>query len=66
MIGYNYKEPPQFKLTYTFTSDEIKILARFLRSKESELPKGLEFFTKALDDSIYSSLTLDEIKDFYS
>lgn len=66
MIGYNCKEPAQFKLTYNFTSDEIKILSKFLRAKENELPRGLENLTKALEESIYDCLSLDEIKDFYS
>ena len=65
MIGYKV-EKPEIKLTYNFTSDEIKILSKFLRSKENELPEGLDSLTKALEESIYNCLSLDEIKDFYS
>lgn len=65
MIGYKV-EQPEIKLTYNFTSDEIKILLKFLRSKENELPDGLEGIIKALEESIYKCLSLDEIKDFFS
>lgn len=65
MIGYKVEEP-EIKLTYNFTSDEIKTLSKFLRSKENELPDGLEGLTKALEEAIYKCLSLDEIKDFYS
>lgn len=65
MIGYKFPEP-EIKLSYDFTSDEIKTLAKFLRSKENELPEGLEGLTKALEESLYKCLSLDEIKDFFS
>jgi len=65
MIGYKVEEP-EIKLTYNFTSDEVKALSKFLRSKENELPKGLDNLTRALEETIYNCLSLDEIKDFYS
>lgn len=55
-----------FKLTYDFSSNEIAVLAKFLRNNQSSLPKGLEKFYKALEDSVYNSLSLDEVKNFYS
>lgn len=54
------------KLTYSFTAKEIGLLAKFLRQKETELPRGLENFSKTIENSVYDSLTLDEVKRFYS
>lgn len=55
-----------FSLSYNFTAKEIAILAKFLRKKQSELPNGLENFTKALEDSVYNCLSIEEVKNFYS
>lgn len=55
-----------FSLTYNFSSQEVAALARFLRDNEEKLPPGLEMFCKALEDSVYKSLSLDEVKKFYS
>ncbi len=60
------KNLKKFELTYTFTSDEITKLAKFLRSKENELPQGIENFCKALEDSVYKCLSLEEVSRFYS
>ena len=59
-------EQKEFKLTYTFSSKEISILAKFLRNNQINLPIGLEGFYKALEDSIYNSLSLEEVRNFYS
>ena len=56
----------QFSLSYNFNSTEVAALARFLRDNEENLPPGLELFCKALEDSVYKSLSLDEVKKFYS
>lgn len=62
----DYSKKEEIKLNYNFTSEEILILSKFLRQNENKLPKGLENFTKALDDSIYNCLSLNEIRNFYS
>ena len=59
-------EDNQIKLTYSFSAKEIGLLARFLREKETEIPQGLENFAKSIENSVYDSLTLDEVKRFYS
>lgn len=59
-------EKNQIKVNYNFTAQEVKTLLRFFRKNENELPKGLENFIKALENSIYDCLSLNEIKDFYS
>ena len=53
-------------LDYSFSKNELFLLAKFLRQKQEELPAGLETFTKALEDSIYNSLSLEEVRRFYS
>lgn len=59
-------EENQVKLTYSFSAKEIGLLAKFLREKEIEIPHGLENFAKSIENSVYDSLTLDEVKRFYS
>ncbi|EID84204.1 hypothetical protein MSI_23480 [Treponema sp. JC4] len=55
-----------FTLNYSFTAKEIKLLAKFLRKNETELPHGLENFAKTLENSVYDCMTLEEVKEFYS
>ena len=53
-------------LDYSFSKKEVFLLAKFLRQKQEELPEGLEIFYKTLEDTIYNSLSLEEVKRFYS
>ena len=53
-------------LDYTFSKKELFLLAKYLRTKQEELPEGLELFYKTLEDSIYNCLSLEEVKRFYS
>lgn len=53
-------------LEYNFSKKELFLLAKYLRSKQEELPQGLEVFYKTLEDSIYNTLSLEEVKKFYS
>lgn len=53
-------------LTYSFSKQELFLLAKFLRKKQEELPEGLDDFCRALEDTVYKSLTLEEVKRFYS
>ena len=53
-------------LTYNFTKREVYTLAKFLRKKEEELPLGLENLCKTLEDSVYNSMSIDEVRRFYS
>ena len=53
-------------LQYSFSKSELYLLAKFLRNNQEILPKGLEIFYKTLEDSIYNSLSLEEVKRFYS
>ncbi len=53
-------------LDYSFSKKELFLLAKFLRIKQEELPEGLSSFYRTLEDSIYNSLSLEEVKRFYS
>jgi hypothetical protein len=53
-------------LEYSFSKKELFVLARYLRQKQEELPEGLETFCKTLEDSIYNSMSIEEVKRFYS
>ncbi|SFI70189.1 hypothetical protein SAMN04487775_104212 [Treponema bryantii] len=53
-------------LEYSFSKKELFLLAKYLRTKQEELPEGLEVFYKTLEDSIYNCLSLEEVKRFYS
>lgn len=67
MITDNSNNPENdYFLTYSFTTQEVGALARFLRDKENELPEGLENFASSLERAIYNNLTIEEAKRFYS
>ena len=53
-------------LDYSLSKKELFLLAKYLRTKQEELPEGLELFYKTLEDSIYNCLSLEEVKRFYS
>ena len=53
-------------LDYSFSKKELFLLAKYLRTKQEELPEGLELFYTTLEDSIYNCLSLEEVKRFYS
>ena len=53
-------------LEYNFSKKELFLLAKFLRQNEEKLPDGLESFYHVLEDSIYNTHSLEEVKRFYS
>ena len=52
-------------LSYCFSPQEILILARFFRKNTAKLPKGLEKFSKKIEDTVYQAMTLEEVQNFY-
>ena len=56
----------KFSLSYDFTPKEVVVLAKYFRENQAQLPDGLERFYKALEDSVYNSLSLEEVRNFYS
>lgn len=66
MIPMRQVPEKEFTLSYNFNSKEVAALAKFLRNNQENMPEGLEIFYRALEDSVYKSLSLDEVKKFYS
>lgn len=66
MIPTIKQEKPQFSLSYDFNSKEIIALAKLLRDKQESLPNELNYFYQAVEKSIYNSLSIDEVREFYS
>lgn len=62
----NSKNKELYFLTYSFTSEEVCLLAKFLRDKQKDLPAGLDNFNMSLERAIYNNLTIEEAKRFYS
>lgn len=53
-------------LDYSFSKKELFLLAKFLRLKQEEMPEGLEPLYRTLEDSIYNTMSLEEVKKFFS
>lgn len=53
-------------LSYDFTPEEIKLLAKFFRKNQETLPDGLFSFLSAVEKSIYKTLPMREVATFYS
>ncbi|MBQ6779716.1 MAG: hypothetical protein IJP62_00635 [Treponema sp.] len=54
------------QLTYTFSKQELRILARFIRLHQEQIPEGLEDFAGAVEKAMYDSMSIDEAEVFYS
>lgn len=52
-------------LYYKFSLEELKALAMFLRPRQSNLPKELFAFARAIQDQLYGSLSIAEVENFY-
>ena len=53
-------------LDYHFNENEIKLLARFFRKNQEQLPDGLIDFATKIERVIYNSMSIDEAQSFYS
>ncbi|MBQ3669848.1 MAG: hypothetical protein II921_00025 [Treponema sp.] len=53
-------------LSYNFTPEEIKLLAKFFRRNQESLPDGLFAFLSAIERTIYNALPMKEVATFYS
>ena len=53
-------------LSYNFSPEEVKLMAKFLRKNQESLPDGLYKFLSAVDRAIYDSLPMKEVANFYS
>lgn len=62
----NMTDIEKTSLEYKFTLSEIKLLAKFFRKNQEKIPEGLETFCKVIEDTIYNSLSIEEVSQFYS
>ena len=51
---------------YHFTEEEIKSLAKFIRRNQDSLPDELSSFRNLVESRIYNSMSIQEVKRFYS
>lgn len=51
---------------YSFSKDELLLLAKFFRQKQEDVPSGLANFCLKIDDAVYNSMSIDEARRFYS
>ncbi len=56
----------QISLDYHFTEREIRILARFFRNHQEQIPDGLLDFSMKIERVVYSSMSIGEAEAFYS
>jgi predicted transcriptional regulator len=66
MIHDTTKGTDTLSFTYSFSPRETAVLAHFLRSHQDEIPDALADFSKAVENTVYNSLSLDEAERFYS
>lgn len=57
------KEEAALTFSYNFTPQETAILARFIRWYG--LPDGLERFSTAVLETVYNSMTIADIEQFF-
>lgn len=54
------------KFSYDFTEEQVKTLAILFRNSENKLPSQLTEFYFALQDYLYSQMTIDEAECFFN
>lgn len=59
------KENPVF-FDYHFTEREVRVLARFLRKNQEQIPDELLDFSARVERVMYNSMSIDEAEAFYS
>lgn len=50
---------------YKFTSSEVAALAKFLRVRSLDIPDELLNFTRAVEDAVYDTMSIQEAEHFY-
>lgn len=53
-------------LSYDFSEDEIKALAIFFRKNQQSVPSELLKLNELIEEYIYNSMSISEVKKFYS
>lgn len=62
----SFKSIENLSLSYDFSPSEIASLALFFRKNQDILPEELNNFSIILEKKIYETLSIEEIKRFYS
>gem|GEM_PF-690763 len=62
----NTQKINQLSLDYRFSEQEIRLLARFFRKNQEQIPDGLLDFSTKIERAIYNSLSIAEAQAFYS
>lgn len=52
-------------LGYTFSENEIELLAKFFRQNQTSIPRGLEKFARDLELHIYDVLSIEEVEKLF-
>lgn len=52
-------------LSYTFSENEIELLAKFFRQNQTSIPRGLEKFARDLELHIYDVLSIEEVEKLF-
>ena len=55
-----------FAFEYSFNRKEFLVLAKFLRNCQDKVPVDLENFVTKVEQTVYSSMTINEVEKFYS
>ena len=51
--------------SYTFTVEEAKNIALFMRKHEDSIPDSLNNFTETIESLLYNSMSIDEAEEFF-
>lgn len=51
--------------SYTFSVEEAKDIALFMRKFEDYIPDSLNNFTETIESHLYSSMSINEAEEFF-
>ncbi|MBQ0052755.1 MAG: hypothetical protein KBT11_11950 [Treponema sp.] len=58
--------PSSSFLDYGFSEREVRILAKFFRNHQEQIPDGLLDFAMKIERAIYNSMSIEEAEAFFS
>lgn len=66
VVPLSFDSIEDLHLDYHFSHREIRVLARYFRNHQADLPEGLEDFARAVEAAVYNAMSIDEAEEFYS
>ncbi len=51
-----------FALTYNFSCEELKALAKIARENQDKIPKILYNFSRSVQNKVYACMSIDEVE----